>query len=70
MDTTLAATTLMLSDRWKASPRGTLNIYDNPEKGFDVGHHNPRFGFDEDALEIALQLCIDVVKNRERLAKA
>ncbi|MDY5402813.1 MAG: amidohydrolase [Trueperella sp.] len=42
----------------------------NPEKGFDAGHHNPRFGFDEDALEIALQLCIDVVKNRERLAKA
>lgn len=40
----------------------------NPEKGFDAGHHTPRFGIDEDSLEIALQLAIDVLKNRERLA--
>ncbi|VEI12813.1 M20 metallopeptidase family protein [Trueperella bialowiezensis] len=40
----------------------------NPDKGFDAGHHNPRFGIDEDSLEIALQLTIDVLKNRERLA--
>ena len=40
----------------------------NPEKGFDAGHHNPRFGLDEDSLEIALQLAIDVVRDRERLA--
>ncbi len=40
----------------------------NPEKGFDAGHHNPRFGIDEDSLEISLQLAIDVLKNRERLA--
>ena len=39
----------------------------NPEKGFDAGHHNPRFGLDEDSLEIALQLAIEVLKNRDRL---
>lgn len=42
----------------------------NPEKGFDAGHHNPRFGLDEDAFPIALQLTIDVLRNAERLAEA
>lgn len=42
----------------------------NPEKGFDAGHHNPRFGIDEDSLEIALQLVIDVLENRERIIEA
>jgi amidohydrolase len=40
----------------------------NPDKGFSAGHHNPRFGFDEDALGIALQLAIDVVRSGPRLA--
>lgn len=42
----------------------------NPEKGFDAGHHNPRFGIDEDSLEIALQLAIDVIRNRGRIVEA
>lgn len=41
----------------------------NPEKGFDAGHHNPRFGIDEDSLEIGLQLMIDVIRNAPRLAE-
>lgn len=41
----------------------------NPEKGFDAGHHNPRFGIDEDSLEIALQLAIDVLRNGPRLGE-
>lgn len=40
----------------------------NAEKGFTEGHHNPKFGLDEDALEIALQLAIDVVRAAPRLA--
>lgn len=40
----------------------------NAEKGFDSPHHSPTFGLDEDSFEIALQLVIDVLKNRERLA--
>lgn len=42
----------------------------NPDKGFDAGHHNPRFGIDEDSLEIALQLAIDVIRNRGRIVEA
>lgn len=42
----------------------------NPEKGFDAGHHNPRFGLDEDSLEIALQLTIDVLTHRGDIVAA
>lgn len=41
----------------------------NEEKGFTAGHHNPKFGIDEDALEIALQLSIDVLREGPRLAE-
>lgn len=34
----------------------------NPDKGFDSPHHSPTFGIDEDSLEIALQVCIDVMR--------
>ena len=40
----------------------------NAAKGFDAGHHNPRFGLDEDAFPIALRLVVEVLRNGPRLA--
>lgn len=39
----------------------------NAAKGFDAGHHNPRFGLDEDAFPIALRLVVEVLRNGPRL---
>lgn len=40
----------------------------NAAKGFSAGHHNPKFGLDEDAFEIGLQVSIDVLRAGPSLA--
>lgn len=37
----------------------------NSDKGFDYPHHHPKFGIDEDSLEMGIQMMVDVALNNQ-----